>query len=237
MSTRICSHKNYERESEKQPSLLVSFSFLGRSISNLNLNLFHRFEFAYKHPTYFRRWYHTYESTKSRILIKPVVPFYEFYPVENVCDICIIMLLQCCGKTILCFMNRKSFLGEHQNIPLNAWQYFCSSCTASRKRRKRSIFIFCQIFIFLSNVDLPQTEFQTVKKSKMKKNYTAQMTLTVFTGENAEINCTLNLFVLWFYRLNSNQELSKAEIFTQEQQCISNQHPKIHILSRCPGTN
>ena len=59
----------------------------------------------------------------------------------------------------------------------------------------------------------------------MKKNYT----LTVFAGENAEINCTLNLFVLWFYRLNSNQELSKAEIFTQEQQCISNQHPKIHI--------
>ena len=114
--------------------------------------------------------------------------------VENICEMCIIML-QCCGKTILCFTNRKSFLGEHQSIPFNAWQYFSSSSTTSG----RVFYPLCQIFIFLSNVDFTKP---AVKKSKMKKNCIAGMTLIVVMGKN--IALWSYLAVSWGF-INWNQ--------------------------------
>ena len=92
-----------------EPSLLVSllvpekihFKSQPQSIS------FHSFECAYKHPLpiFLENRIQKSSMTDSHW----VVPVLWILWVENICEMCWIML-QCCGKTILCFMNRKAFV-------------------------------------------------------------------------------------------------------------------------------
>ena len=159
-SSQNKSHKNLGCE----PSILVSLFIPGmihfksqpQSIS------FQSFECAYKHPLL------TFVDNRIQKSIVTdsnwVGPVLWVLRVENICEMCWIML-QCCGKTILCFMNRKAFwenIKTFHSVRLAGflWKEF------GWIRTSRSCLFICQILISLSNLAVPHPDFQTSTKVK-----------------------------------------------------------------------